>query len=104
MAGQIKPAAGQALLLRPERNWVAVEDGPFQDVYDVLDFKLRAASIEWQESQLKGKLSVPLKLVPGNAADVAELWVPAEEAVDQPDALVRDADERLMARMSFAVA
>lgn len=104
MATQIKPADGQVLLLRPEREWTAVEDGPFQDVYDVLDFKLPAASVEWQESQLKGKLSVPLKLVPGNAADVAELWVLTEEAVDQLDALVRDADERLMARLSFAVA
>jgi hypothetical protein len=104
MAAQIKPAGGQVLLLRPQREWAAVEDGPFQDVYDVLDFKLPAASVEWQESQLKGKLTVPLKLVPGNAADVAELWVLTEEAVDQLDALVRDADERLMARLSFAVA
>jgi hypothetical protein len=42
--------------------------------------------------------------VPGNAADVAELWVLTEQAVDQLDALVRDADERLMSRLSFAVA
>src|SRR5687768_11780250 len=74
MAGQIKPAEGQVVLLRPERDWTFVEDGPFQDVYEVLDFKLPAASVEWQESQLKGKLAVPLRLVAGNAADVAELW------------------------------
>src|SRR5262245_32925911 len=104
MAAQLKPAEGQVLLLRPERDWTAVEDGPFQDVYEVLDFKLPAASVEWQESHLKGKLAVPLRLVPGNAADVPELWVLTEEAVDQLDALVRDADERLMARLSFAVA
>src|SRR5262245_2686840 len=104
LAGQFKPAAGQVLLLRPEREWTVVEDGPFQDVYEVLDFKLPAASVEWQESQLRGKLSVPLRLVPGNAADVAEMWVITENAVDQLDALVRDADERLMTRLSFAVA
>ena len=104
LAAKIKPAEGQVLLLRPERDWRAVEDGPFQDVYDILDFQLPAAAVEWQESQLKGKLSVPLRLVPGNAADVAELWVLTEDAVDQLDALVRDADERLMSRLSFAVA
>jgi FtsH ternary system domain X7 len=104
LAGQLKPADGQVLLLRPEREWTAVEDGPFQDVYEVLDFKVPAASVEWQESHLKGKLAVPLRLVPGNAADVPELWVLTEEAIDQLDALVRDADERLMARLSFAVA
>lgn len=104
LAAKIQPAPGQVYLLRPEREWTAVEDGPFQDVYDALDFKLPAASVEWQESHLKGKLAVPLRLVAGNAADVPELWVLTEEAVDQLDALVRDADERLMARLAFAVA
>src|SRR5262245_644446 len=104
LAAKIKPAEGQVFLLRPERDWRAIEDGPFQDVYDILDFQLPAATVEWQESQLKGKLAVPLRLVPGNAADVAEMWVLTEQAVDQLDALVRDADERLMSRLSFAVA
>src|SRR3954462_8743523 len=45
MAAQIKPADGQVLLMRPEREWAAVEDGPFQDVYDVLDFKLPAGAV-----------------------------------------------------------
>ncbi|HVK08896.1 MAG TPA: hypothetical protein VM597_08990 [Gemmataceae bacterium] len=104
LATQIRPAEGQALLLKPPRDWTAVEDGPYQDIYEVLDLKLPAAAVEWQESQLKGKLSVPLRLVAGNAADVPEMWVLTHDAVDQLDALVRDADERLMARLSFAVA
>jgi hypothetical protein len=104
LAGQMRPANKQVLLLRPERDWTVVEDAPFQDVYEVLDFQLPAAAVEWQASQLKGKLSVPLRLVGGNAADVAEMWVLTEDAVDQLDALVRDADERLMSRLSFAVA
>lgn len=103
LAGRIKPAEGQVLLLRPEREWSIVQDGPFQDVYEVLDFKLPTTSVEWKESHLKGKLAVSLRLVPGNAADVAEMWVLTENAVDQLDAFVRDADERLMARLLFAV-
>jgi len=103
LAMQIKPAEGQVLLLRPEREWSIVQDGQFQDVYEVLDFKLPTTSVEWQESRLKKKLDVPLRLVPGNAADVAEMWVLTENAVDQLDAFVRDADERLMARLLFAV-
>lgn len=104
LAAKIKPAERQALLLRPERDWTVVEDGPFLDVYESLDFQLPTAPVEWQESQLKGKLAVPLRLVAGNAADVAEMWVITEDAVDQLDALVRDADDRLMSRLSFAVA
>jgi hypothetical protein len=104
LAEKIKPAARQLLLLRPERDWTVVEDGPFQDIYESLDFQLPTAPVEWQQSQLKGKLAVPLRFVPGNAADVAELWVLTEDGVDQLDALVRDADDRLMSRLSFAVA
>lgn len=104
LAARLRPAAGQALLLRPPRDWTTVEDGPFQDVYDVLDLRLPAAAVEWHESQLKGKLAVTLRLAAGNAADGPELWVLTEAAVDQLDALVRDADERLLARLSFAVA
>ncbi len=103
LAGRIKPADGQVLLLRPEREWSIVQDGPFQDVYEVLDFKLPATSVEWHTSQPKGKLSVSLRLVPGNAAEVAEMWVLSENAVDQLDVFVRDADQRLMARLLFAV-
>ncbi len=104
LAAKIHPAAGQVLLLRPERGWTAIVDGPFQDVYESLKFELPSAAVEWQESQLKGKLAVPMRLVPGNAADVPELWVVTRNAIDQLDALVRDADERLMSRLSFAVA
>jgi hypothetical protein len=104
LAGQIKPAGKQLLLLRPERDWSALPEGPFQDIYEVLDFKLPAGTLPWHESNLKGKLSVPLRLVAGNAADVAEMWVLLEKGVEQLDALVRDADERLLARLAFAVA
>jgi hypothetical protein len=103
MASRIAPAAGQALLLRPERNWLTIKAGPFEDVYKAIEFKLPAAPVEWHEAQLKSKLAVPLKLAPGNAADPVELWVLTANAVDQLDALVRDADERLLARLLFAV-
>jgi cellulose synthase operon protein C len=104
MAARLQPANGQALLLRPEREWTTIEDGPFHDVYEAIEFQLPAASIEWQASQFKSKLAVPLKLVPGNATDMVELWVLTDEAVDQVDALVRDAEERLLSRLLFAVA
>ena len=104
LAAKIKPAAGQLLLLRPERAWTAVADEPFRDIYEILDFTLPAAAVEWQASQLKGKLAVPLRLSPGNAADGPEMWVLRDEAIGQLDALVRDANERLMQRLAFAVA
>jgi cellulose synthase operon protein C len=103
LADRIKPGPGQLLLLKPERQWQAVEAGEFHDVYDVVDFQLPSKSNDWQESQLKGKLVVPLRLVAGNAADIAEMWVIRGDADNQLDAFVRDADDRLIARLMFAV-
>jgi cellulose synthase operon protein C len=104
LADQIRSPEGQLLLLRPARDWLYLEDKSFQDIYDILDFKLPQAGVEWEDSQLKSKLIVPLRLVPGNAADVAEMWLLEEDGINQLDILVRDADDRMMQRLSFAVA
>lgn len=103
-AAQIKVADGQVLFLRPVRDWQFVPDAPFQDVYDILDFQLPARPTDWADVPTRDKLTIPLKLVAGNAADAPELWVLRGSAADQLDELVRDADERLTSRLKFAVA
>ncbi len=104
LAAQVKLDEGQVLLIRPPREWVYLPDAPFRDVYDILSFQLPASPVDWSESEVTGKLTVPLRLVAGNAADAPELWVLRGAAADQLDAFVRDADERLTQRLKFAVA
>jgi hypothetical protein len=104
MAQQIRVADQQLLLLRSPREWIYLEDSPFQDIYDILQFKLPMAPVGWKEEPASGKMSVPLKLTAGNAADAPEFWVLRENAIEQLDTLVRDSDERLMQRLKFAVA
>ena len=93
---QIRISEGQSILLRPPRSWVFLEDGPFEDVYRILDFQLPCAAVHYQERELKGKLNVPLRLIPGNAADIPEMWVLSEDGVDILDAFVRETDEILL--------
>src|SRR5207253_6494704 len=102
--GQIKVADRQLLLVRAPREWVYLDEAPFQDVYDIMQFKLPSAPVGWAETKTPKKMSVPLRLTAGNAADVAELWVLRENAVGQLDALVRDSDDRLIQRLNFAIA
>ena len=64
----------------------------------------RPAPVEWTEAKAPKKMTVPLRLTAGNAADVPELWVLRDNAVEQLDALVRDSDDRLTQRLMFAVA
>jgi hypothetical protein len=99
---QVKPPDGQLLLLRPPAEWVAVADESFRDVYDALDFQLPGEPVAWADSP-PDKLTVPLRLAPGTTAEPAEMWVLRGEAVEQIDALVRDADDRVLARLAFAV-
>jgi FtsH ternary system domain X7 len=104
LAGQMKVPDGRILLLRAARDWKSLEDGPYQDVYDVLDFQVPNNPSAFAEGKLKGKLTVPLRLAAGNAAEVPEMWVLREDALEIFDAFVRDADDRLMNRLMFAVA
>ena len=91
------------LLLRPPQEWIAFADAPFRDVYAVLDFQLPGRPVTWADDQLADKLHVQLRLIPGAAAEPAELWVLHGDAVEQFDALVREANGRLLARLAFAI-
>lgn len=103
-ATQIKAPEGQLLLLRSPRHWLVLDESPFQDAYDLLEFDLPKVPVGWNETQPLEKIEVPLKLAAGNAADVAELWVLRQNAFEQLDAFVRDADATLAQRLTFAVA
>lgn len=104
LAGQLRVSDKQLVLIREPREWLYLDEAPFQDVYDIMQFKLPAAPVGWAEAKAPKKMSVPLKLTGGNAGDTAELWVLRENAVEQLDTLVRDSDDKLLQRLMFAVA
>lgn len=104
LAHQVKLAEGQTALIQSPADWLFLDDAPFRDVYELLKFDLPAGPVVWEEGETADTIEVPLKLAGGNAADVPELWVLREDGVGQLDALVRDADDRLIERLTFAVA
>lgn len=98
----LAPREGQLLLLRAPRGWIFLADAPFRDIYEILDFKLPQSRLDWHASELKKRLIVPLRLIDSDRHDI-ELWVLRDNAVDQLDALVRDAKDGLLHRLIFAV-
>ena len=104
LAANIKVPEGRLLLLRPPRRWTQLEDAPYQDIYEILNFQMPSGAVDYAGGKLQEKLTVQLRLAPGNAADLPEMWVLKDNAVEVFDAFVRDADERVMARLAFAVA
>jgi hypothetical protein len=103
LGDHIKPAAGKLLFLKPPRRWTIIDDAPFHDIYEVLEFALPGLKSSWRDSELGRRLTVPLRLTRGGATDAAELWVLRENAVAQLDDLVREADNTLIDRLAFAV-
>jgi hypothetical protein len=103
LGDQIVPPAGQLVLIRATRQWDFVQEIPFQDIYQVVDYELPQTATAWQQRELRQRIKVPLRLTPGGA-DIAELWVMKEGGPEQLDQLVGTADDQLLARLSFAVA
>ncbi len=103
LLAQLKAPEGKIVLLRPPRDWVFLDDVPYRDVYDILEFALPAVATRWQDAALTQKLTVPLRLTLGGGQDSPELWVLREHAIETLDDFVRSADDQLLARLSFAV-
>jgi hypothetical protein len=101
---QVRPPRDKLLLLRPPRSWVLLEDAPFHDIYEILEFTFPNAPVPWREASWQSRLKVPLRLIRSGAEEATELWVLRDGAFDRLDELVRTSDDELIGRLSFAVA
>jgi hypothetical protein len=100
---RFKPSPGKVLFMRPPHQWTFLEDAPFRDIYEVLDFPLPDALATWCETEPAGRLRVPLRLTHSGGSETAELWVVRDDPIAQLDILVQSADDQLLARLAFAV-
>ncbi|WP_145049216.1 hypothetical protein [Lignipirellula cremea] len=100
---QITPPAGSWLLLAAPRDWTALPEGKFQDLYEVLEFELPALASEWQSAAWEERLAAPLRLAPGGSLEPPQMWVLGEQGEQQLDELVRNSDNQMLAQLAFAV-
>jgi hypothetical protein len=103
LADLLQAPEGQLVVLRAPADWVYLDEAPFTDVYDVAEFRLPGGMTDWADAPPAGKLSVPLQLAAAATTDPAELWVLNKDGLSQIDALVREADDKLLARLAFAI-
>ncbi len=104
LAGNLKAPAGKLLLLRPPRQWMVLDDTAFRDVYEVLEFSLPAAPAACHDGELTERIRVSLSLRAGGAAEGAELWVLRDNAIEELNRFVQNADDQVLNRLRFAVA
>ena len=61
LAAQVRVAERQLVLVRAPREWLFLDEAPFQDVYESLQFKLPAAAVGF------GPAQIPFSTVPDGA-------------------------------------
>jgi hypothetical protein len=102
LAAHVKPPDGKLLLLQPPRRWTLLDDAPFRDVYDILEFTLPAAPAPRADAPPQARIRVTPTLSPGGPTDGAELWV-LRDGVEELNRFVQNADDHLLGRLAFAV-
>lgn len=103
LAEQIRVPEQQMLFLRSPRQWVLIDDGPYQDVYEVARFELPAVPVTWTGVRSEQRIAVPLRLIPGQSIDPSQLWVIRENAVEQLDTLACEASDQSLEQFDFAI-
>jgi hypothetical protein len=97
----LRPPEGRILLLRPPREWRAMDERPYQDIYEVLEFPAPDGRV-WHDSGRAEQLKVALRLTHSSSSEPAELWVLRDRPVEQLDDLVRALDDQLLGQLAFA--
>jgi hypothetical protein len=102
LAAQIEPPAGRAALIRAPRGWELIDDGPFAT--GPVSFPLPRQPAAAADRLDAPRLPIALRLVPDHTDEPAKLWVIREQPFEQLRALAEQSDDRLLARLTFAVA
>ncbi len=103
LEANILPPKGKILLLRPSQQWLMLPDAPFQDIYEGIQFQIPGGSSSWKDSSLSHRLTVTPRLRQAGPADGAELWVLRDNAIDELNRFVQNAEDQLLGRLAFAV-
>lgn len=104
LASLLQVPAGTTCLIRSDREWIIVSDGPFRDVNGLFDFVLANQPIVWKPSEYAEQIQVPVRLTAATSDDTPTLWVLRENAFEQLDQLVATSDDELLSHLSFALA
>jgi hypothetical protein len=103
LADAIRPPSGQLIIIPVTGEWSVLPEAPFRDIYELLSISLPGKTVAWSEATLDRTVTVALRLVPAASKEAAEWWVFSERGFREIDAFVRDADERLIRQLRFAV-
>lgn len=103
LAGGIAPEPGQFLLLNSPRRWRRIAEEPFHPTRSLRPFPVGSPRLPRDRDDLT-RIPIRLRLSPANRTEPPELWLLRGDGAARLADFVREADERMLARIDFACA
>jgi cellulose synthase operon protein C len=104
LVDSVKPPPGQLLFVNGGEEWSSSPDGPWTDVYKLIDLQLPGEGVKLAPARLGKRLTVTLRLARGARDQAPNLWVVRHDALAAVDSLVQTLPEDVIARLLFAAA
>jgi cellulose synthase operon protein C len=98
-----EPPEGHIGLIMREGAWLDLPDGPWRDMFELIELTLPAGAHAHAHAPPPKKREVPLRLAPATRAESPSLWVLEHRALDQVDSLVSTVPDSIIGRLLFAV-
>ncbi|GIW80100.1 MAG: hypothetical protein KatS3mg105_1907 [Gemmatales bacterium] len=99
---QLQCPEGKNLLLRSTTDWTWIDDEPFRDIFEIIEFVLPATPSDWRPTSNVPRFRIPLRLRRASTADQAQLWVVRHQALQQIEEMIQSTDDGLVSRLAFA--
>ena len=98
-----KPPPGQVLLIDGDGHWTFTPNGPWTDLYKLIELRLPGDVHPIPPGKLPARLDVPLRLTRAARDQAPSLWVLRENATAAVDQLVQNLPDEIIGRLLFAV-
>ncbi|MGC4116943.1 MAG: hypothetical protein QM765_20755 [Myxococcales bacterium] len=102
LADSLKAPECRLLLVGSDGSWREVADGPWTNLYSVLELQVPGAPHHHEKQPVPPRLQVRLRLAKASRNEPTALFVLRQNAVEQVDTLVRGCSDELVQRLLFA--
>ena len=101
LSATLRAPERQLLLLGGDGAWLHLPDGPWKNLYEVLELEA-PGKVVLKKQPVPPRLKVRLRLAPASRNEPASLWVLRERAGEQLDRLLRGCSDEISTRLLFA--
>ena len=100
---QLTPPPGKWLFVQPDHSWLFIDEAPFKDIYQSIEFGMPNVTTDWVDAPLKEKINVSVNLARGSSGKPADMWVIRKNGMAQVEKILNESSDPIVKRLAFAV-